>query len=488
MVSVSRRAGPPHVGQTVSHELGNGGQGRLAGAGGLVVLHVGKQDRELRFRDRHFTAFRAMDDGDRRPPVALTGNQPVAKPVVDRRAANALFFQPAADRLLEFGRGQAVPCAGIDGDSLRRFRGLQIVGGTVAADHLHDGQVEFPGEFKIPVVVARHAHDGAGAVAHQHVIGDPDRDFFSVDRIDGVSAGENAGLGARDIQAVDLRLALRLADVGLHFAAPLRGGDARHQRVFRGQHDEGGAEQGVRPGGEDTDALFAAGHGEIDLGPLAAADPVALHLLHPLGPVELFQVGQQAVGVSRYAEEPLRHRLLLDRRIAAPAAAVLDLLVGQAGFAGGAPVDGRGGPIGQPLAMEQQEDPLGPLVVIGQAGIDFALPVIGAAGFDQGFAVGGGVFGHHLARIAAAPDGLVLGRLAEGVPAHGMQHVVALHALEAAECVGGHIVLEMADVEAGAGRIGKHFQAVVFFLLFIENSPEGVLFLPDAAATWPRFP
>ncbi len=195
--------------------------------------------------------------------------------------------------------------------------------------------------------------------------------------------------------------------------------------MFRGQHDEGGAEQGVGPGGEDADAQVPAGHGKIDLGALAAADPVPLHLLHAFGPVELFQVGQQPVGIGRDLEEPLRHRLLLDRGVAAPAAAVLDLLVGQAGLAGGAPVDRRRGPIGQPPAVEQQEYPLGPLVVLGQAGIDLALPVIRAARLVQGFAVGGGVFGHHLARVAAAADGLVLGRLAEGVPAHGVQHIVA---------------------------------------------------------------
>jgi len=37
----------------------------------------------------------------------------------------------------------------------------------------------------------------------------------------------------------------------------------------------------------------------------------------------------------------------------------------------------------------------------------------------------------------------------------------------------------MADVETGARRVGKHFQAVIFFLLLIKNGPEGLLFLPD---------
>ncbi len=267
-------------------------------------------------------------------------------------------------------------CPRIDGDALKGFGGLQIVAGAVAADHLHDGEAEALGEFKITLIVSRHAHDGAGPVSGQHVIGDPDRDAFAVDRVDGVGAGEYAGLGAGRIQAVDLRFALRLADIGVYFIAPLRNGEPLHQRMFGGQHDEGGAEKGVGPGGEDADVLIAARNGEIDLGPFTAADPVALHFLHAIGPVELFQVGQQAVGVRRDAEEPLRHRFLFHYGIAAPAAVVPDLLVGQAGLAGRAPVDGRGGPVGQPMAVEKQKYPLGPLVIFGKTGVDLALPVV----------------------------------------------------------------------------------------------------------------
>jgi len=39
-------------------------------------------------------------------------------------------------------------------------------------------------------------HNGAGAVAHQDVIGDPDRDALVGDRIDGITTGEDAGTGA----------------------------------------------------------------------------------------------------------------------------------------------------------------------------------------------------------------------------------------------------------------------------------------------------
>src|SRR3546814_10100810 len=51
-------------------------------------------------------------------------------------------------------------------------------------------------------------------------------------------------------------------------------------------------------------------------------------------------------------------------------------------------------------------------------------------------------------------------RSAEGVPAHGLQHVVAGHALVAADDVADGVVAHVADVQR-AGRVRQHRQAVV---------------------------
>ena len=74
-------------------------------------------------------------------------------------------------------------------------------------DHADDRQVERLGELEVALVVTGHGHDRAGAVAHQHVVGDPDRDRLAVDRVDGVSAGEDAGLGLGQVGAVEVALA-----------------------------------------------------------------------------------------------------------------------------------------------------------------------------------------------------------------------------------------------------------------------------------------
>ena len=64
-------------------------------------------------------------------------------------------------------------------------------------------------------------------------------------------------------------------------------------------------------------------------------------------------------------------------RVAAPAGAVDHLLVGQHGLARRAPVDERVLLVGQTFFKELQKDPLVPAVILGIAGGDFALPVVG---------------------------------------------------------------------------------------------------------------
>ena len=77
--------------------------------------------------------------------------------------------------------------------------------------------------------------------------------------------------------------------------------------TFRRQHHVRRPEESIRTGREDPDALPRR-HAEIDLGALTAADPVALQLLDPLGPINLFQPFQQALGVGGDTQHPLPQR------------------------------------------------------------------------------------------------------------------------------------------------------------------------------------
>ena len=204
-----------------------------------------------------------MDDGDRGAPIALTGYQPVAQAVVDALACVALI----RDDIEDFGdRGVFVVreanefggCSDVTakrstfgegcGDGVIRL----VIGFTV------DEPNRQPHGFckvEVALVVCGDGHDGAGSVAGEDVVSDPDRDVFAIYGIEGVSASEDAGFWAIIGGAVLLRCATCGIDVGIHSGLLLRGCNRGNQRVFRGQDEECGTPEGVGACGENGDVL-----------------------------------------------------------------------------------------------------------------------------------------------------------------------------------------------------------------------------------------
>ena len=120
-------------------------------------------------------------------------------------------------------------------------------------------------ECVVALVVRRHGHDRARAVSHQHVVGHPDRDGLTVDRVDRETPREDPvlllllpfHLGARG----------RSPHVIEHRCFVLGARDElRHQRVLRREDEERGTEQRVRPGREDGQLLPALRDAEDDAG------------------------------------------------------------------------------------------------------------------------------------------------------------------------------------------------------------------------------
>ena len=194
---------------------------------------------------------------------------------------------------------------------------------------------------------------------------------------------------------------------------------------------------------------------------LGPADPVLLHeadLGRPaLEPVEGLA---QLLGVGGDAEEPLGELAPLHRRARAPAAAVDHLLVGQHRLVDGVPVDARLLAMDQAGLEEVEEHGLLVAIVVGVAGGDLARPVEGQPHGLQLPAHGGDVVIGPFGRMDLLLHGRVLGRQAEGVPAHGMEHVEAPGALEAGDHVAQRVVAHMAHVDAARG-IGEHLEDVV---------------------------
>ena len=287
--------------------------------------------------------------------------------------------------------------------------------------------------------------------------------------------------------SVDMRSisvwAARLVHVGLDLGFVLGRGQAVHQRVLGGQHDERHAKDRVdarREGRQRRLVETVLGYVELDVDALAAADPVRLHDVDLLWPVDLGLV-QQLVRVLRDAEQPLVQLAANHLGVAALAAAVDDLLVGQDGVVGRAPVGGREVAVGQPGLQELQEYPLVPAVVLGHAGHELAVPVVDGPHRAELQAHLFDVAHGPLGRMDAALYRGVLRVQPEGVEPHRMQYVVSPHPHEA--CVGvraGHGV-PVADVEV-AGRVGVHRELVPLGARVVVVDPVG------PAAVPPRLP
>ena len=305
-----------------------------------------------------------VDDREGFAPVTLTGEQPVAKLVLDSPGAHPVGLETFDDRRLRVLDIVTVEEPGVHQGSVAHVRLGGDVG--VGADHLADRQSEHRRELMVAGVVGRDRHDRAGAVAHEDVVGDEDRNLLSVHGIDGEAAGEDTRLllvllalevGLRG----DRRAVLRDRGRGVGPAAgpaiigalgPCSGDEVADERMLGRENHVGGAEQGVGTGGEHLDAADA-GHVEANLGTARASDPVALHGLDLVRPVQQIQVVEQPVGVRGDPHHPLPQMLPEHREVAAVTAAVGgDLLVGQHGAQSWAPVHQRITQVHQAMVVE----------------------------------------------------------------------------------------------------------------------------------------
>ena len=187
----------------------------------------------------------------------------------------------------------------------------------VVVDHRHDRQLERIGELPVALVVRGHGHDRAGAVLHQHVVGDPDRDPLAVDRVGREAASEDTGLlarppGRRSAGARNARVRLDLIGALGALDQPA------DERALGREHEERRAEQRVGPSREDGDVEVELLDAEEHLGALGAPDPVVWIFFVRSGQSIVARSSSSASAYDGDLEEPLRHVPRLDDRAAPP--------------------------------------------------------------------------------------------------------------------------------------------------------------------------
>ncbi len=393
-----------------------------------------------------------MDNRDRAAPVTLTADTPVAQAELGARLAQAFLLQHFADS----GEGavviQAVEFFGVDQLAFLAVGVLPRLGCFVTgggADNWLDRQAVLAGKGKVALIMRRYGHYRAFAVTHKHVVGDPYRQFLASQRVQHIQRGWQAFLFLGGNICFGHTAALALIDKGLQFGVAL--GGLGRQRMLGSYRNVGRAHQRVGAGGKDLQGAVVTDAGavvrELDFHPGGLADPVTLHgldLFRPAG--QLIQRAEQLVGVVGDREVVHRDFALLDDCAAAPALAVDHLLVGQYGLVDRVPVHGAVLAVDDAFLEQAGEQPLFPTVIVGFAGGDFACPVDGQ---PQAFQLG-----THVIDVGISPGSRgylvvhrgVFCRHAERVPAHGLQHVLALHALVAGDHVTDGVVAHMPHV------------------------------------------
>ena len=395
-----------------------------------VHHHIFRQQyRQLVFRRRYHGTVSQGQHRDGGAPVTLTGDTPVTQTVVDGALALAEPFQLDGDGIEGALEVETVKLAGVEQHALLGVSGFAHV--DVAINRLDDRldvEAIFGGEFEVTLIVGRNRHHGAGAVVHQHEVGDPDRYLAAIQRVNGIEAGGHALLLHGGQLGFGYLGVLALFDEGSQLRIVL--GCLQRQRVTGGDTDIGDAHEGVRTGGVDLQLLSLTLDSEADVDPFGAANPVALHGLDHFRPAfQIVDVAEQLFGVVGDLDEPLGDLFLFHRGITAPAAVVDHLLVGQHCHVVRAPVDGGGLLVDQTLLVELGEEPLLPAVVIRFAGGDFTIPVITQTQHLQLVLHVFDVFVGPGRRRGIVFDRGVLGRQTECIPTYGLQHVLAIEAL-----------------------------------------------------------
>ena len=477
------------------------------GLAGAQVQVLGQRHRQLILGHGHDAAVLAVDGRDGVAPIALTGNEPVAQAELDLATTAAHGLEVGHDRSLALGvltAAHAGVLAGLDERALGSVSaipvdglGMEGIDGLAAGldgsaivivqDDRHDRQVVLAGKLKVALVATGNGHDGTGTVVGDDIIGNPHGDLLAVDGVYHIAARKGTVLLEGALGTLDSRDMLGVLDDLGDGLLVLRALDELVQAGVLGSQDkEGDAKKGIGSRGEDGDLALVAldglailvAQGKVDLGALGATDPVGLHLLDALGPAgELLQVVEQLLRVLGDFEVPLLKVALLGLGAAAPALALSDLLVGQNGLAGGAPVDRVLLAVDQALFPQLLKDPLTPAVVVGAAGLDHAIQIVGEAHALHR--------GERLVHVLIRPggslrvvlDGGVLGRQAKGIEADGMQHVVAAHAGLTGHGIADGVVARVAHVQV-ARRIREHLEHVLLGLAVVGVDGKEVGVLP----------
>ena len=278
MVSVSRRALPPHFGQVALTNAGTFSSGLPPSPGEGRVR--GQHHRQLGVRHRLHPVLLAVDDRDGCAPVALAADEPVLEAVGDRGLAEALRLRRGRPSSGSPRRraGRRTPRCSRPAPG-RRTRPPCVAPSSVPPSGWITTRTSMP--YLRANSKSRWSWAGTdmiapGAVAHEDEVADPDRDLLAAERVVAWRPVKTPSFSTLPSSRARRSWARSRAICALRAAASGRPGQqAVHHRVLGGEDHEGRAAGRVDAGGEDADRREALDR-EVHLGAGGLAHPVLL--------------------------------------------------------------------------------------------------------------------------------------------------------------------------------------------------------------------
>ena len=123
--------------------------------------------------------------------------------------------------------------------------------------------------------------------------------------------------------------------------------------------------------------------------------------------------------------------------------------------------------------------PLCPVIIGRVAGAHLAVPVEREAYLVQLLAVVVDVLLGGNGRVLSRLDGVLLGRQAVGIVAHGVEHIESLLAFVACIDVACDVSERVAHMQAGAGGVGKHIEHIELGPFRVFRHLVGLLVYPS---------
>ena len=300
---------------------------------------------------------------------------------------------------------------------------------TFGANHLANLDAKLASKLEVALVMSWYTHNRSSTIAHQHVVSNPNRYFLTIQRISDIAASEDARLILLGAHALDLGHTLCLFDILCHRSLLIGCRNLLDPRMFWSHYKESSTINRVGPRRKHRNGfLFAINLGaETNFRTLAAPNPVLLHRHGLFGPFDVIEV-QQFLGILGDFQQPLINLFTNDDRSTTFARAICQhLLVCQRRVTAGTPVRGCFCAIGQPMLIKLQEQPLGPLIIIGQATDNLAVPIPACTHCPQLFTHRVNIAQRPIASLNATLDSCILCWQTKGIKAHWLHHVVATH-------------------------------------------------------------